>query len=139
MKPITTELLWAKCQLALAALGAWVGAFLGPADGLLAALIAMMPLDYLSGVLCAALERKLSSAVGFRGICKKALILMVVGVANILDTRVAGTGAALRGAVICFYLSNEALSLIENAAKAGLPIPGRLHDALAQLRGKEEK
>ena len=138
MKKYSVEWVWTKAQIALTALGGWLGGLLGGADGLLTALIAMMALDYLTGVACALLDRRLSSAVGFRGVCKKALILTLVGVAHLLDSRVTGTGGALRGAVICFYLSNEALSLVENAARAGLPVPDRLRAALQQLRDGEE-
>ena len=103
------------------------------------ALIVLMALDYLSGVMCAIADKKLSSAIGFKGICKKVLILMLVGVANIIDVHVVGTGAVLRGAVICFYLSNEGLSLLENAAYLGLPIPDKLREILAQLHNRSEK
>ena len=103
------------------------------------ALIVLMVLDYLSGVMCAIADKKLSSAIGFKGICKKVLILMLVGVANIIDIHVVGTGAVLRGAVICFYLSNEGLSLLENAAYLGLPIPDKLREILAQLHNRSEK
>ena len=103
------------------------------------ALIVLMSLDYLSGVMCAVIDKKLSSAIGFRGICKKVFILMLVGVANIVDLHVVGSGSALRGAVICFYMSNEALSLFENAAHIGLPVPEKLKDVLAQLHHREAK
>ena len=106
---------------------------------MLIALIVLMSLDYISGIMCAVIDKKLSSAIGFRGICKKVLILMLVGVANIVDLHVVGTGSALRGAVICFYMSNEALSLFENAAHIGLPIPDKLREALAQLHGRDGK
>ena len=106
---------------------------------LLVALVVFMALDYVTGLMCAVAEKKLSSAVGFRGICKKVLILMLVGLANIVDLHVVGTGSALRGAVICFYLSNEGLSLLENAAHIGLPVPDKLKDVLAQLHRREEK
>ena len=89
--------------------------------------------------MCAIEDKKLSSAVGFKGIMKKCLILMLVGVANILDVNVVGTGAVLRGAVICFYLSNEGLSLLENAAYLGLPIPDKLREILAQLHERSKK
>ena len=108
-------------------------------DGMLIALIVLMSLDYISGVMCAIVDKRLSSAIGFRGICKKMLILMLVGVANIVDIHVVGTGSALRGAVICFYMSNEALSLFENAAHIGLPIPDKLREALAQLHGRKDE
>ena len=106
---------------------------------MLIALIVFMALDYLTGLMCAVLDKKLSSAVGFRGIFKKVLILMMVGIANIVDIHVVGTGSALRGAVICFYLSNEGLSLLENAAYIGLPVPERLKEVLAQLHNRDEK
>ena len=103
------------------------------------ALIVFMVLDYITGLMCEVIDKKLSSAVGFTGICKKVLILMLVGVANIMDVHVIGTGSALRGAVVCFYLANEGLSLLENAAHIGLPVPERLKDVLAQLHNREDK
>ena len=106
---------------------------------MLIALIVLMALDYVSGVMCAVEDKKLSSAIGFKGICKKVLILMLVGVANILDVNVVGSGAILRGAVICFYLSNEGLSLLENAAYLGLPVPAKLKAILSQLHDRAEK
>ena len=139
MRDFSIDLIWAKIQVAITAVGGWLGYFLGGVDGMLIALIVLMALDYLSGVMCAILDKKLSSAVGFKGICKKVLILMLVGVANILDVNVVGTGSALRGAVICFYLSNEGLSLLENAAYLGLPIPEKLREILAQLHDRDKK
>ena len=102
-------------------------------------LVAVMVLDYITGLMCAIADKKLSSAVGFKGVCKKVLILMLVGVANVVDIHIVGTGSALRSAVICFYLSNEGLSLLENAAHIGLPIPDKMKDVLAQLHGREDK
>ena len=137
MRDFSIDLIWTKVQIALTALGGWLGYFLGGMDGLMIALIVMMTLDYVSGVMCAIIDKKLSSAVGFKGICKKVFILMLVGVAHIIDLHVVGTGSALRGAVICFYMSNEGLSLLENAAHIGLPIPDKLRDILSQLHDKE--
>ena len=137
MRDFSIDLLWAKVQIAITALGGWLGYFLGGMDGLMIALIVLMTLDYISGVMCAIIDKKLSSAVGFKGICKKVFILMLVGVAHIIDLHVVGTGSALRGAVICFYMSNEGLSLLENAAHIGLPIPDKLRDILSQLHDKE--
>ena len=139
MRDFRIDLIWTKIQIAVAALGGWLGYFLGGVDGLLIALIVFMALDYLTGLMCAVLDKKLSSAVGFRGIFKKVLILMMVGIANIVDIHVVGTGSALRGAVICFYFSNEGLSLLENAAYIGLPVPERLKEVLAQLHNRDEK
>ena len=137
MRDFSIDLIWAKIQIAITAIGGWLGYFLGGLDGLMIALIVLMTLDYVSGVMCAIIDRKLSSAVGFKGVCKKVFILMLVGVAHIIDLHVVGTGSALRGAVICFYMSNEGLSLLENAAHIGLPIPDKLRDILAQLHDKE--
>ena len=139
MRDFSIDLIWTKIQVAITAIGGWIGWFLGGVDGMLIALIVLMALDYISGVMCAIEDKKLSSAVGFKGIAKKVLILMLVGVANILDTNVVGGGAVLRGAVICFYLSNEGLSLLENAAYLGLPIPDKLREILAQLHNRSEK
>ena len=128
MRDFSIDLIWAKIQVAITAVGGWIGWFLGGVDGMLIALIVLMALDYLSGVMCAIVDKKLSSAVGFKGICKKVLILMLVGVANILDEHVVGSGAVLRGAVICFYLSNEALSLFLNKGHFSQYLPSkRLH------------
>ena len=139
MRDFSIDLIWTKLQMACAALGGWLGYFVGGMDGMLIALIVFMVLDYITGLMCAVMDKKLSSSVGFRGICKKVLILMLVGVANILDVHVIGTGSALRGAVVCFYLSNESLSLVENAAHIGLPVPEKLKDVLAQLHNREDK
>ena len=139
MRDFSVDLVWTKVQIAITAIGGWVGYFVGGMDGMLIALIVLMSLDYISGIMCAIVDRKLSSAIGFRGICKKVLILMLVGVANIVDVHVVGTGSALRGAVISWYLSNEALSLFENAAHIGLPVPDPLKNALAQLHGRDGK
>ena len=137
MRDFSIDLIWTKVQIAITALGGWLGYFLGGMDGLMIALIVLMTLDYVSGVMCAIIDKKLSSAVGFKGICKKVFILMLVGVAHIIDLHVVGTGSALRGAVICFYMSNEGLSLLENAAHIGLPIPDKLRDILSQLHDKD--
>ena len=139
MRDFSIDLIWAKLQMACAALGGWIGYFVGGMDGMLIALIVFMVLDYITGLMCAVMDKNLSSAVGFRGICKKVLILMLVGVANIMDVHVIGTGSALRGAVVCFYLANEGLSLLENAAHIGLPVPQRLKDVLAQLHNRDDK
>ncbi len=139
MNTFSTELVWTKIQIAITALGGWFGYFIGGVDGLLTALIIFMTLDYITGVMCAIVDKKLSSAVGFKGIFKKVLILILVGVANVLDVEVVGTGSAMRSAVICYYLSNEGVSLLENAAHIGLPVPDGLKTVLAQLHKHGEK
>lgn len=129
---------WNVIQMVFTAVGGWLGYFLGGYDGLLYALVVFMVMDYITGVMCAVSDKKLSSAVGFKGICRKVLILMLVGIANLLDVQVIGTGAVLRTAVIFFYLSNEGVSLLENAAHLGLPIPEKLKVILAQLHDRAE-
>jgi len=138
VRDFSIDLIWAKIQMAVACIGGWIGYFMGGMDGMLIALIVFMVLDYLTGIMCAVIDKKLSSAVGFKGIFKKVLILMLVGVANLVDVNVIGNGSALRGVVICFYLSNEGLSLLENAAYIGLPIPEKLKDILAQLHNRDQ-
>ena len=139
MRNFSIDIVWAKIQMAVAAIGGWLGYFLGGMDGLMIALIVFMALDYITGLMCAVIDKKLSSAVGFKGICKKVLIMMLVGVAHIVDLHVVGTGQALRSAVICFYLSNEGVSVLENAGHLGLPIPEKLKDILAQLHNRSDK
>jgi len=138
MRDFSIDLVWAKIQMAVSVLGGWIGYFVGGFDGLMTALLVFMVLDYITGLMCAINDKKLSSHVGFKGICKKVLIVMLVGVAHIVDTKVIGTGEALRSAVVCFYLSNEGVSMLENAAHLGLPIPEKLKMILAQLHGREE-
>lgn len=130
---------WNVVQGLFTAVGGWLGYFLGGCDGLLYALLAFAVIDYATGVMCAAADKKLSSAVGFKGICRKVLIFVLVGVGHLLDTQVVGTGSILRTAIIFFYISNEGLSLVENAAYLGLPIPGKLHKVLEQLHDRAEK
>jgi len=130
---------WNIIQTVLAAVGGWLGYFLGGCDGLLYALIAFVVIDYITGVMCAINDKTLSSSVGFKGICKKVLIFLMVGIGHILDTKVIGTGSVLRTAFIFFYISDEGISLIENAAHLGLPIPQKLRDVLEQLHNRAEK
>lgn len=135
--------IWNWIQLAFAAVGGFLGWFLGGYDGFLYALVAFVSIDYLTGVLCAIIDKKLSSEIGARGIFKKVLIFALVGVAHILDTQILGTagenGGVLRTAVIFFYLSNEGVSILENASHIGLPIPEKLKEVLKQLHGRDEK
>ena len=130
---------WNTIQLIFAAVGGWLGYFLGGCDGLLYALIAFVVIDYITGVMCAISDKTLSSEVGFRGICRKVLIFLLVGIGNIIDVQVIGSGSVMRTAVIFFYLSNEGISLIENAAHLGLPVPDKLKAVLEQLHDRAEK
>ena len=131
--------IWNWIQLAFAAIGGWLGWFLGGADGFLYALIAFVVIDYITGVMCALVDHKLSSEVGFKGIFKKVLIFTMVGIGNIIDVQVLGQAGVLRTAVIFFYLSNEGVSLMENAGHLGLPIPAKLKEVLEQLHDRSNK
>jgi toxin secretion/phage lysis holin len=139
MRNFSIDIIWAKIQIAITALGGWLGYFLGGMDGLLIALLVFVILDYVTGVMRAIADHELSSAIGFKGICRKVLIFALVGVGHVLDTHVVGTGSALRSAVICFYLSNEGVSLLENASHLGLPVPDKLKAILSQLHNKQDQ
>lgn len=131
--------IWNGIQIVIAAIGGWIGWFLGGCDGLLVALVIFVIIDYITGFMCAIVDHRLSSEVGFRGICKKVVVFLLVGIAQILDVNVIKTGSILRTAVIFFYLSNEGVSILENAAHLGLPIPEKLKTILEQLHDREEK
>lgn len=130
---------WSIIQLIFAGVGGWLGYFLGGCDGLLVALIIFVICDYITGVLCAVTDRKLSSAIGFKGISRKVLIFILVGIANILDIHVLGHEGFLRTAIIFFYISNEGISLTENAAHLGLPVSEKLKNVLGQLHDRNDK
>ncbi len=130
---------WNMIQMVFAAIGGWLGYFLGGCDGLIIALVVFVVVDYLTGILCAIEDKSLSSEVGFKGIAKKVVIFLLVGIANILDVEVIGTGSVLRTAVIFFYLSNEGISILENSAHLGLPVPTKLKDVLEQIHNRSEE
>ncbi len=130
---------WNTIQIIFTGVGGWLGYFLGGCDGLLYALVVFVVVDYITGVMCAINNKTLSSAVGFKGICRKVLIFLLVGIANVLDVQVIGTGSVLRTAVIFFYISNEGISLLENAGHLGLPIPEKIKIVLEQLHDRAEK
>ena len=130
---------WNSIQFVFTAVGGWLGYFLGGCDGLLYTLLAFVVLDYLTGIMCAIVDKKLSSEIGFKGIFKKVLIFFFFVVGHLLDVQVLGEVGILRTAVIFFYLSNEGVSLIENAAHLGLPIPEKLKAVLEQLHDRAEK
>lgn len=130
---------WNTIQFILAGIGGYLGFFLGGWDGFLYALIAFVAVDYATGIMCAILEKKLSSEVGARGIFKKVFIFLMVGIGNIIDVELIKSGNAIRTAVIFFYLSNEGISLLENSARVGLPVPDKLKEILAQLHSGGDK
>ena len=129
---------WNMIQLVFAGIGGWLGYFLGGCDGLLYALLAFVVVDYITGVMCAISNHTLSSEVGFKGICRKVLIFLLVGIGNIIDVQVLGSPGVLRTAVIFFYLSNEGVSLLENAAHLGLPVPDAIKTVLEQLHDRSD-
>ena len=129
---------WNTIQLIFAAVGGWLGYFLGGCDGLLYALLAFVAIDYITGVMCAISDKTLSSEVGFKGICRKVLIFLLVGIGNIIDVQVLGSPGVLRTAVIFFYLTNEGVSLLENAAHLGLPVPDAIKTVLEQLHDRSD-
>ena len=128
---------WNVMQFIFASIGGWLGYYLGGCDGILYALVIFVVMDYITGIMCAIADKVLSSEVGFKGIVRKVLIFILVGIANILDVQVINTGSILRTAVIFFYLSNEGISLLENATHLGLPVPEKLKVVLKQLHDKE--
>lgn len=128
--------IWSGIQIAFTAFGGFLGWFLGGVDGFLYALIAFTVIDYITGVMCAITDKNLSSSIGFKGICRKVLIFTLVGIGNIVDVYVLGEGGVLRTAVIFFYLSNEGVSILENSAHLGLPIPEKLKEVLEQLHNR---
>ena len=131
--------IWVSIQVAFSALGGFLGWYLGGVDGFLYALSAFVLVDYITGVMCAIADKKLSSAVGFKGICRKVLIFLLVGIGNVIDVQVLGHPGVLRTAIIFFYLSNEGLSLTENAAHLGLPVPEKLKEVLEQLHDRHDE
>lgn len=130
---------WNCIQIAFATLGGYIGTFLGGADGFLYTLIAFEVLDYITGVMCAIVNKDLSSEVGFKGICRKVVIFILVGIANLIDVHIIGSGSVLRTAIIFFYISNEGVSLLENASTLGLPVPSKLKEILKQIHNKSEE
>lgn len=126
-------------QLISATIGGYIGYFLGGIDGFMYALLTFVVIDYITGLMVAVLERKLSSEVGFRGIFRKILIFVMVGIGNIIDTNLIKNGSAVRTAVIFFYISNKGISIIENSSKIGLPIPQKLREILGQINEGGEK
>jgi toxin secretion/phage lysis holin len=129
---------WPWLQGAIAVTGGFLGWFLGGADGFLYTLIVFTVIDYITGVMCAVINKDLRSDIGARGIAKKVMVFVLVGVAHMIDSYIIGDNNTLRTAVIFFYLSNEGISLLENASRIGLPIPKKLKDVLSVLHNKSE-
>ena len=126
-------------RIAAAGIGGIATYIWGPWDALIIALVAMVVIDYITGVIKAAVQGKLSSAVGFRGLLKKVAIFLLVAVGVMVDRVIPATNEAVRSAVIFFYIANEGLSILENAGELGLPLPAALKKSLEKMRDKEEK
>ena len=120
-------------QYVFAAMGGAIGAVLGGFDGFLYALIVFVVVDYITGLMAAVINKEVSSEVGFHGIVKKVVIFCLVAVGHICD------GSVVRTAVIFFYLSNEGISILENATRIGLPVPQKLKNVLEQLKEDDEE
>lgn len=133
-----TKMIWDYIRTAAAVLGGWLGWFFGDMDGFFYTLLAFTIVDFITGLMAAWVNKELSSAVGYKGICRKVAIFILVGIAHIVDAYLIGAGSILRNAVIFFYLANEGVSILENAGKLGLPIPEYLKQALVQLKDKAD-
>ena len=125
--------LWNGMNAAFAAVGGWLGWYAGGWDGFLYTLVVFVVIDYITGLMCAVINKNLSSEIGAKGIFKKVLIFALVGVGYTVDTYLIGDGSAVRTAVIFFFISNEGVSLLENATRIGLPVPPQMKAVLAQL------
>ena len=126
-------------KIIVAAIGTGVTWLLGTWDTALIVLVSFMALDYLTGVLRAWINKEVSSDIGLKGIARKTVIFIVLIVAVLLD-RLLNTGTWVFRTLICyFYIANEGISLLENCAGLGLPIPEKLKDALVQLKDGEKK
>ena len=137
MRDFSIDLIWAKIQGAITVIGGWLGYFLGGMDGLMIALVIIVILDYVTGIMCAVNDRKLSSAVGFRGICRKVLIFLLVGVAHIVDLHVVGSRQrAARGRGMLLPFQRRRVHVGKRSA-LGLPIPEKLKAILEQLHDRE--
>lgn len=131
---------WNVIQAGLGAVGGFLGWAFGGLDGFLYTLIVFVAIDYITGVICAIVDKKLSSDAGYRGILQKIMIFVVVAVGNIIDVLLLNEqGSPLRTMIIFFYLSNEGLSILEHAARLNIPIPAQLKSVILQLREKEEE
>lgn len=130
MDNVTKNVLAAICAVASFVIGEWCGH--------LSALVALVVLDYISGVAAAIIEKKVSSELGAKGIAKKIFMFFIVAVANIVDVNVIGEGHVLKTVTVAFYIANECISLIENAGRLGVPVPKKLIDVLGQLKNKDK-
>lgn len=123
----------------IAVLGAVAGYLWGPWDMFLELLLVFVALDYITGFVCAAMNHRLSSEVGFRGLARKVMIFVVIAIATMIERLIPGANSAIRSAACCFYIANEGLSILENMAMMGVPFPESIKKMLVQLKGKDDK
>jgi len=133
------EKIYTVIKFIFASAGSMIGAFLGGLDGFLIALTIFVITDYITGIAVAIVKKELSSAVGFKGIAKKVLIFALVGIGNLIDVYILTNGHTVRTAVIFFYIANEGISIVENSARLGLPIPEKLKQIFSLLHKESEK
>ncbi|MBF0778703.1 phage holin family protein [Streptococcus cuniculi] len=124
-------------KILFSVIGGLIGSLFGEVDGILYTLLVFIVMDYLTGIFAAVVEKQLSSSIGFKGIFKKTVILCLVAIGHLIDTAIIQQGGAIRTMVIFFYLSNEGVSILENAVRIGLPIPEKLQTLLKQFTEKE--
>jgi len=137
--------IWNKAVKALATVGGAIAGIFGEWSVLMTILAAAMVLDYISGVLVAAFGKSLKSEgghldskVGFIGLAKKALIIMIVLLATLLDKALGAEAMVFQTATVCYYIANEGISVVENAGLMGLPVPDVVKRALEQMKEKKE-
>ena len=126
----------AFCKSAIAVIGGYIAWFLGGFDGLIITLCVFALVDYITGVIAAVIKKELCSRVGFVGIARKTLMFFLVGIASILEFYVLGASSPIREIVIVFYIANEGISIVENSARIGLPIPAKFLAILEQLKSQ---
>ncbi|MEE7583201.1 MAG: phage holin family protein [Oscillospiraceae bacterium] len=116
-----------------------IGYLFGEIDGLMYALLTVIIIDYITGTICAIVNKKLCSKIGFRGILKKISILIIVSVSQIIDVSILSDSGILRSSVIAFYIINESISILENSSNIGIPLPKKLKSVLSQLKDDTDK
>jgi len=132
---------WIYIETAFSALGGLLAVFLGGFDGLVQSLVIFAVIDYITGLFNAIIQKNVSSNIGFKGIVKKFVMFLIVGIVSAVDSHLFGImgmdGNIIRDAVICFFLANEGISILENASLLGVPIPDQLKNALLQIRNRK--
>lgn len=118
--------------------GGLIASLFGAWDKLLWALVVLMVLDYVTGVIKGIYTKQLSSDIGFKGLLKKIMILVIVALSNVAQ-QLTGENIAIREIVIMFYIANEGISIMENAAVLLPNTPEKLKDILLQLRGDDNE